>query len=177
LVKSSQKYEEVAVKISFRFARVAVAALAALAALTGCVTTGKRPPTTLSIHLQTSPVFPEQLVRQVWLEKPGISLYVKSTAELTELHVDHAELDETAGGPYVRLVFADHGAIALRSLTTEYRNRYLVVFVNNEPVMAYYITHTINDGRLTLIADIPEAEVRRIVSDLQAAKLDKRRAP
>jgi hypothetical protein len=154
------------------FSAVCMVALALLSS--GCATTEKHPPVSLAIYLQTSPELPEQVARPVQIEKPRMLLHIKSFSELTEADLDHAELDETSGGPFIRLVFGLHGTISLRALTTEFRNRYLVVFLNNKPVMAYYITQTINDGRLTVIADIPEAEVRRIVNELQPAKLEKR---
>jgi hypothetical protein len=144
--------------------------------LIGCAGPQSAPPVTLSIHLQTSDQMPPRLVRPVQLDKPRMMLLVKSTSELTEVMLDRAEIDYSAGGPYVRLVFGEHGRLVLRSLTTEHRNRYLVFIVNGRPLAAHYITRTIDDGILTMFADLPEQEVKKIVAGLQPKQLEKLRA-
>jgi hypothetical protein len=154
----------------------ALAALALTAALGGCTGQEKAPPVAMSIHLQTTDALPSRLIRPVQLQKPPLMLYVKSTSELTERMLDRAEIDHSAGGPYVRFVFGDHGRIVLRSLTTEHRNRYLIFFINGQAVAAHYITGTIYDGTITMFADLPESDVKKIVAALQPARLEKIRA-
>jgi hypothetical protein len=155
--------------------RIIPAAILLLAlALGGCRGRQDQAPlVVMSIHLQTSEVLPSRLTRPVQLKKPPITFYVKSTSELTERMLERAEIDNSAGGPYVRFVFGDHGRIALRSLTTEFRNRYLVFFINGQAVAAHYITHTINDGTITMFADLPEDDVKKIVAGLRSEQLQK----
>jgi hypothetical protein len=155
---------------------LSVLALLCALLLGGCTGQEKAPLVAMSIHLQSSDAMPSRLTRPVRLEKPPLMIYVKSTSELTERMLDRAEIDNSVGGPYVRFVFGDHGRIVLRSITTEYRNRYLVFFINGQAVGAHYITGTIYDGTITMFADLPEADVKKIVAGLQPKQLEKIRA-
>ncbi|GEM_PF-2605150 len=155
---------------------LAFSALAFPLALGGCTGQEKAPLVAMSIHLQSSDMMPARLTRPVQLAKPPLMIYVKSTSELTERMLTRAEIDNSVGGPYVRFVFGDHGRVVLRSLTTEYRNRYLVFFINGQAVGAHYITSTIYDGTITMFADLPEEDVKKIVAGLQPAHLEKIRA-
>jgi preprotein translocase subunit SecD len=132
--------------------------------LSGCAS---RPhAVTVRFHEQVSERLPESRVRLVAVPKTGLTVPVNPFPSLSERDLVEAKLQPTAGGDAVLLQFDSIGAHVLEGLTTASRDQYLVVFVNDKPVAAVLMDHSITNGQFLLEGDFTDAEAREWVAGL-----------
>ncbi len=137
--------------------------LLCLVALAGCQTAPKM---TLRFHEQVPGVLPENRRRSAEIPRANLRIPVSPFATLTERDVAGAELRETAGGQAVVVRFDPHGALALDEATTRNRGNYLVVFVNDRPVMAWLVDRRLFSGQFILEGDLSDTEAADLVAEL-----------
>lgn len=133
----------------------------AAALLVGCSTPK---PVTLRFHEEVGTHLPATRVRWVAVEDAG-RLPVNPSPSLTERDVGEARVLGTTPGT-VLLRFSPRGRLALEELTTRGRGRWLVVLVDEEPVMVWRIDRRITDGEFVLHGDLPPQRVQALVEYL-----------
>jgi preprotein translocase subunit SecD len=136
--------------------------------LTGCSLFehwGERP-TTLSIHEQVPATLPETHLRIV--EVPGFNLKVAVDPfpSLTQLQIRSAEVKSTFGGFGLLLHFDSHGAGMLQQVTTQSRGKYIVVFLNQQPISAWRVDHTITNGEYLIEGYFTEEDAKEAAHSL-----------
>ncbi len=94
---------------------------------------------------------------------------------MTEKDLVSAEIVETTGGAAILLRFDRHGLHTLDQWTTSHRGRYMVVFLNDKPLVAWLIDQRLSLGQFLLEAKLSGYEARQIVKNLnrQVAKKKK----
>jgi preprotein translocase subunit SecD len=126
----------------------------------------KPPPVTLRFHEQADASLPESRVRVAYVPGTQQQIIVDPFAQLTERDVVEARLVPAPGGAAVLLKFDLHGANLLSEMTIRMRGRYVVVFVDEEPVAAVLVDQRITNGEFLLEADMTEEKERALVNDL-----------
>jgi hypothetical protein len=116
-------------------------------------------PYPLSFCVESNPNETSGLV-STW-KVPGVArpITVNTFAVLTELDLIAARYKETPEGPTIELEFDDHGRDVLNTITLD-RDRYLVVSVSDQPIMAWYIKRRITDGKFVLFGYFTEEHAK-----------------
>lgn len=117
-----------------------------MVALAGCAWFRSTPPVTVRFHEQVSEALPASHVRVVDVPSTHQRIAVDPYPQLTEKNIVEAKLEQTPGGPAVRLRFDLHGANTLAEMTTRMRGQYIVVFVDDRPVAAVLVDQRITNG-------------------------------
>ena len=125
------------------------------------------PTTTLRFHEQVNDAMPATRLRMVDVPRTGQQVAVDPFAQITERDVYEAHLEPTPGGQAVRIKFDLHGANKLSELTTRMRGRYIVVFVDDQPVAAVLVKKRITNGEFLLETGMTEAETQALVGKLR----------
>jgi hypothetical protein len=126
----------------------------------------KPPPVTLRFHEQADASLPETHIRVAYVPGTQQRIIVDPFAQLTERDVLEARLVSTPGGQAVLLKFDLHGANLLSEMTTRMRGRYVVVFVDEEPVAAVLVEQRITNGQFLLEPDLTDDKIRALVDNL-----------
>ncbi len=137
-----------------------------MVALAGCAWFRSTPPVTVRFHEQVSEALPASHVRVVDVPSTHQRIAVDPYPQLTEKNIVEAKLEQTPGGPAVRLRFDLHGANTLAEMTTRMRGQYIVVFVDDRPVAAVLVDQRITNGEFLLESDFTDAEAEKLVADL-----------
>lgn len=135
-----------------------------------CVTHSKKKSeerVTLQIHLQTNPAMPESYRRQIIFQKPPITFWVNSVAELTEHDLADVATVPSPGGLQIKLQFNQHGSFVFEQLTGGNRGRYLAVLINAQPVAVIRIRESRSDGQLIFTPNLTDPQIETIVTNLQ----------
>jgi len=130
----------------------------------GCATDKEQ--TTIRFHEQISSSLPNKLYRDIPVPKTGLTVQVDRFPVLTERDIAAAEIYPTAGGPAIMLRMEPHGNMALNEVTTRGRGRYLVVFLNERPVAAWFVDKVINNGVFLLEGDFTDEEAKKTVESI-----------
>lgn len=138
---------------------------------TGCATSGGKSETRLWFAEQTHAVDSSNHKREVTIPVSNLKLLVDPHPVLTQRDVAEAELVQTAGGNAVLVKFDPHGTVKLDEVTTRDRGQYLVVFLDDKPLVAWLVDRRLSLGQFLIEADVNEAKARELVEGLnQAAK-------
>jgi hypothetical protein len=135
-------------------------------ALTGCAMFKTSQPATLRIHEQVNTALPSEHTLVVDIPKANLRIAVATFPTLTEKDLLSAELYDTAGGKAILLRFDIHGTMLLDECTTRSRDQYLVTFINDHPVSAWFITQRIFNGQFLVEGDFTDEEAKQVVDEL-----------
>jgi hypothetical protein len=143
---------------------LAVIALAASGCAMLSAIPGPDPENPISFHEEAHPSDNPGVIRTVNVPGTGLRIPINTFPALTERDLIEARYVESVGGPSIELQFDDHGTIVLDSVTTRGRDRYLVVCIDHKPVMAWYITKRITNGKYVLFGYLSEAAAKQYVA-------------
>jgi preprotein translocase subunit SecD len=132
--------------------------------LNGCAT--KKNEVTLRMYEQISSALPTKLFRVVPIPSAGVTVNVEKYAVLTERDVFKAELHPTSGGSAILLKFEAVRTMRMDELTTRNRGRYIVTFLNDHPVAAWFVDRRIENGEMLIEGDFTEKEAKEAVESL-----------
>jgi preprotein translocase subunit SecD len=132
----------------------------------GCATFDDKEAATLRFHEQISSSLPNKLYREVSIPKTGLMVQVDRFPSLTERDIASAEIYPTAGGAAIMLRMEPHGRMAFDELTARCRGRYLVAFLNNRAVAAWFVDRVVNNGIFLFEGDFTEEEAKKAVASL-----------
>lgn len=132
--------------------------------LTGCAT--QKNEVTLRMYEQISSALPKKLFRSVPIPSAGITINVDKYAVLTERDVFKAELRPTSDGSAILLKFETARMMRMDELTTRNRGRYIVTFLNDHPVAAWFVDRRIENGEMLIEGDFTEEEAKEAVKSL-----------
>ena len=147
-------------------------ALVMLAAslLAGCAMFGdKKEEASLQIFEQVSDTLPNHMIRPVKVPKIGLTIPVAPYPSLTDKDLHVAELVPTPGGASILMRFDPTGIMVLTELTTRCRGRYLVTFLNGQPVSAWLCNRILDKGQLLVEGDFTDEQARKAVESLNKA--------
>lgn len=131
----------------------------------GCAS--KKEAVTLRMYEQVSSPLPSsKMYRRVPFPSAGLTLTVDSHPALTERDIFNAELYPTSGGMALLLKFESARLFRLDELTTRMRGRYLVTFLNDKPVAAWYVDRRIENGQMLIEGDFTEDEAKKAVESI-----------
>lgn len=119
----------------------------------------RKVPYPLSFHEEAHPSDNPELITKAKVPGTGLTLSINSFPVLSELDLVAARLKETPYGPSIELEFDDHGKYVLERLTLN-RDRYIVVCVDGNPIMAWYVKKRITDGKFTLFGYFDEEHAK-----------------
>ena len=114
----------------------------------------------LSIHEEANTNDDPGTIRTVSVPGTGLNITINTFPALTERDLIAAKFKDTPAGPSIELEFDDHGRMVLDTISTKGRDRYLVVCVDNKPIMAWYLNKRLTDGKFVLFGDFTEADAQ-----------------
>ena len=122
--------------------------------------------TTLSIHEQVPPTLPAEHLRNVEIPTFDLKVSIDPYPALTQLQINTAEAKPVIGGIGLLLRFDAHGTSVLQQITTESRGKYLVFFLNQRPVSAWLVDHSITNGEFLLEGYFTDEEAKEAARSL-----------
>lgn len=131
-----------------------------------CVGCASPKETTLRMYQQVTSPLPSKMYRRVPIPSAGIEINVDPYPVLTERDIFKAELYPTSGGQALLLHFEPVRMIRMDELTTRLRGRYLVTFLDDRPVAAWYVDRRIENGQMLIEGDFTEEEAKKAVESL-----------
>ena len=131
-----------------------------------CVGCASQKQTTLRMYEQVTSTLPSKMYRQVPIPSAGVTINVDKYPVLTERDIFKAELYPMAGGSALLLQFETVRMMRMDELTTRLRGRYLVTFLDDRPVAAWYVDRRIENGQMLIEGDFTEEEAKKAVESL-----------
>lgn len=132
---------------------------------TGCSSSRRQePPVPLRFYLEAAP---GEVSVPVVLPRSGSRIFVGSKPVFTEYDVANVDLAEVELGRCLMFELTPTAAQALSRLSSDYEGRRLVLLLDGDPVGARPIDEPLNDGRLLVFIERPDAVLPELVARLK----------
>ncbi|MDZ4816619.1 MAG: hypothetical protein SGI71_10170 [Verrucomicrobiota bacterium] len=125
-----------------------------------------KPPITLRVHLQASPVEPKTITLETGTSRP---MKINRYPELSEKDIDFVHIYQGPFGPEAKVKFGMHGTLALQSMTTARKGETVVILVNNRVVASETIVEINKSGALA-VPNITAEEARLFLKGFKKPK-------